>query len=68
MKKANSQTVASDKWAKKVGVVAKSYKLKKDVAESFAAACKKAGVSQAGQLTKMMNEFIDKANKEFQNE
>ena len=28
--------------------------------EAFAEACKKAGVSQAGQLTKMMNDFIQK--------
>ena len=56
--KANPQTKASAKWNKKAGYVAKSYKLKKDTVEAFAEACKKAGVSQAGQLTKMMNDFI----------
>lgn len=58
MDKVNPQTIASDKWAKKAGVVAKTYKLKKETVESFADACQKAGVTQAGQLTKMMNEFI----------
>ena len=48
------------KWNKKAGYVAKSYKLKKDTVEAFAEACKTAGVSQAGQLTKMMNDFIQK--------
>ncbi len=55
--KANAQTKASAKWNKKVGYIAKSYKLKKETVETFAEACKKAGVSQAGQLTKMMLEF-----------
>ena len=58
--KANPQTKASAKWNKKAGYVAKSYKLKKDTVEAFAEACKTAGVSQAGQLTKMMNDFIQK--------
>ena len=49
--KANPQTKASAKWNKKAGYVAKSYKLKKDTVEA---------VSQAGQLTKMMNDFIQK--------
>ena len=34
--------------------------VKEDTVEAFAEACKKAGVSQAGQLTKMMNDFIQK--------
>ncbi len=48
-----------DKWNAKAGYVSKSYKLKKEVVESFAQACDKAGVSQAGQLTSMMKEFIE---------
>ncbi len=55
--KANAQTKASAKWNKKAGYIAKSYKLKKETVEEFAQACEKAGVSQAGQLTKMMHEF-----------
>ena len=56
------QTVASEKYQKKIGYMSKSYKLKKEVVESFGDACEKAGVSQAGQLTKMMLDFVDKVN------
>lgn len=37
------------------------YKLDKELGESFKEACKKAKTSQSNQLTKMMQEFIDKA-------
>lgn len=47
-----------DKWNAKAGLISKSYKLKKELTEEFAEACNKAGVSQAGQITKMMKEFI----------
>ncbi len=53
------QTIATRKYEKKAGWVSKSYKLKKEVVEEFAEACEKAGVSAAGQLTKMMKEFIE---------
>lgn len=58
------QTVASKKYQDKVGWISKSYKLKKEVVELYADACEKAGVSQAGQLMKMMKEFSDRTNKE----
>lgn len=58
------QTVASKKYQDKVGWISKSYKLKKEVVELYAEACEKAGVSQAGQLMKMMKEFADRTNKE----
>ena len=48
-----------DKWNAKAGYISKSYKLKKDVVESFAKACEQAQTSQAGQLTKMMQQFIE---------
>lgn len=53
------QTVATRKYEEKAGWISKSYKLKREVVEQFAEACEKAGVSQAAQLTKMMNEFIE---------
>ena len=53
------QTIATKKYAEKVGLISKSYKLKREVVEKFATACDKVGVSQAAQLTKMMNEFIE---------
>ena len=58
------QTVASKKYQDKVGWISKSYKLKKEVVELYADACEKAGVSQTGQLMKMMKEFADRTNKE----
>lgn len=51
-----------DKWNEKAGYVSKSYKLKRDVVEAYAAACDKAGVSLASQLTKLMQYFIDSVN------
>ena len=54
----NKQTVATDKYQKKAGLISKSYKLKKDVADRFAAACDKAGVSQAAKITELMEKFI----------
>lgn len=55
-----SQTIASQKYQERVGLISKSYKLKEDVVEEFAAACDAAGVSQAAQLTSMMQDFIKK--------
>ncbi|MGN8818564.1 hypothetical protein ACTNEN_09620 [Oribacterium sp. HCP28S3_H8] len=52
-----------DRWNRKAGYVSKSYKLKKDIVEAFATACESAGVSQASQLTKMMQEFVETTKK-----
>ena len=49
-----------DKWNAKAGLISKSYKLKREIVEAFADACEKAGVSQAGQLSRMMSDFIEK--------
>lgn len=46
-----------DAWNKRAGYVSKSYKLKREVVERFKEACDRAGVSQASQLTAMMEEF-----------
>ncbi len=59
----NAQTIASEKYQKKAGYMTKGFKLKREVAEQFAAACEKAGVSQAAQITKMMNTFVEEQNK-----
>lgn len=60
----NTQTQATDKYQKKAGYMSKSYKLKRDVVERFEEACTKAGVSQASQITKLMEEFIEKSIRE----
>lgn len=53
------QTVATAKYEKKIGMISKSYKLKKELVDEFSEACERAGTSQAAQLSKMMKEFID---------
>ncbi len=55
----SKQTIATEKYAKKAGWISKSYKLKRNVVEEFAEACDAAGVSQAGQIMKMMQQFIE---------
>ena len=61
---ASKQTQRTERYQRKAGWISKSYKLKKDVVDAYAEACKKAGVSAAGQLTKMMSEFIKQVNNE----
>lgn len=56
------QTIATQKYNAKIGMVSKSYKLKKELVEEFAEACRKAGISQAAQLSKMMKAFCDEVN------
>lgn len=53
------QTIASEKYQKKAGYMTKGFKIKRNVADQFADACEKAGVSQAAQITKMMQAFIN---------
>lgn len=60
----NAQTIASEKYQKKAGYMTKGFKIKRDVADRFAEACDKAGVSQAGQITRMMEKFIEETNQE----
>lgn len=57
------QTIASEKYQKKAGYTTKGFKIKKDLADAFTQACERAGVSQAGQISKMMKEFIDQQSK-----
>lgn len=52
-----------DRWNEKAGLISKSYKLKRELTEEFAMACENAGVSQAGQISKMMRDFIYEVNK-----
>lgn len=59
----NPQTIATDKYQKKAGYMTKGFKLKREIVEQFEEACKKAGVSQASQITEMMKEFIEGQNK-----
>ncbi len=51
-----------DKWDAKAGMTSKTYKVKKETAERFAEVCKSQGLAIGIQLTKLMQEFIDKQN------
>lgn len=61
---ASKQTLRNQRYQDKAGWISKSYKLKKEVVKAFAEACDKAGVSQAGQLSRMMKEYTEQVNKE----
>lgn len=61
--KPGAQTIATDKYQKKVGLIAKSYKIKRELADQFAEACEKAGVSQAAKISEMMKAFIEEQAK-----
>lgn len=50
---------SQDRWQKKVGLISKSYKLNKSLVEAFSEACEKADITQAKQLSKMMQDFVD---------
>lgn len=52
-----------DKWNAKHGLVTVSYKLTKSIADEFADACARAGVSKKAQLEKMMKDFIEHEQK-----
>ncbi|MCH5265522.1 MAG: chemotaxis protein [Lachnospiraceae bacterium] len=54
----NTQTRATDKYQKKVGLMSKSYKLKKSLVDEFAKTCEKNGISQAKQLSILMSEYV----------
>lgn len=51
-----------DKWDEKAGLVPKTYKVNKEVAEEFRQACKEAGIAMGTQLTKLMKQFIEEVN------
>lgn len=57
------QTIASKKYQEKVGLVNKSYKLRRTLTEQFADACKKRGVSASGAISQFMKEFIAETEK-----
>jgi len=61
---ASKQTDATRRYQNKIGMVAKSYKLKSSVVEEFAAACQKAGKAQAAVLTEFMMKYIDEINED----
>ncbi len=59
MPNANTQTKATDKYQKKIGLTVKAFKIKKTLADDFALACDNSGVGQAATISKLMQDFID---------
>lgn len=55
----NKNTIRVDRYQKKAGYKVKGFKLKGDLADRFATACDKAGVSQAAKISELMEQFIN---------
>lgn len=56
----NKNTIRVERYQKKAGYHVKAFKLKGDIADRFAEACKSANLSQAAVITELMQEFIDR--------
>lgn len=57
---ASKRTLRNERYQKKAGWISKSYKLKRELVEEFAEVCEQEGISQAGQISKMMKAFIER--------
>lgn len=53
-----SHTKANDKYQKKIGLIAKSFKLRKELVDKFADTCHRVGVGQAATISQFMEQFI----------
>lgn len=51
-------TLRTKKYQDKVGYIAKSFKLKRDITDRFADACRERGESQAAVITRLMESYI----------
>ena len=52
------QTKASDKYQKKMGIIVKGFKMKRELADEFRDICDQIGVSQSSVITEFMEQFI----------
>ncbi len=59
-----AQTSATEKYRKKMGIISKTFKIKKELADQYAEACEMAGVPQTVQIVEMMQEFITRVQEE----
>lgn len=48
-----------DKWDAKAGMVPKTYKVKKQAAEEFAALCKAQGIAVGIKLSELMQTYVE---------
>lgn len=60
----NKNTIRVEKYQKKAGYKIKGFKLKGDIADRFADACKERGESQASVITRLMESYILEGNQE----
>ena len=58
----SAQTIASRKYQQKVGLVAKSYKIKKELADRFKEACDKKGEAQAVVIARLIEQYIQEVD------
>ena len=61
----SAQSKATRQYEKKVGLISRSYKLKKSIVEAFKEACERQGVSQASVLSAYMVEYAKAAGIEL---
>lgn len=54
-----------DNWDKKNGYVLKSFKMYQTLFDEFKATCQRLGVTQSGQISKLMKQFVEE-NREKQ--
>lgn len=64
---AKAQTLATKKYEASKGIIAKSFKMKRDLAERFKQACSDAGVSQTSQIAVLLENFISEVEKTTHN-
>ena len=55
---ANTQTKATTKYQEKIGLISKSYKLKKELTDKFKETCERLGVGQVATISELMEKFI----------
>lgn len=48
-----------DTWDKKNGYVLKSFKMYQTLFDEFKATCQRVGVTQSGQVSKMIKQFVE---------
>ena len=60
----SAQSKATRQYEKKVGLISRSYKLKKSIVDNFKEACERQGVSQASVLSAYMVEYAKAAGTE----
>ena len=56
---ANAQTIATKKDQAKMGIIKKSYTIKKELADEFKEVCDSLGVGQAATISELMKKFIE---------